>query len=213
GDDAGQGFCGGARIGLLGVPGPNASSDFQAWLGSNGQVVTRLPTATTITVDVLSSFDVVIIDQLQRDYSSTEADALRDWVAGGGGVMSMTDYTGSGPDRTQPNTLLASIGLQYLPGLLNGPVTMFVTHPTNAGLTSVTFQGGYAVGPVSGISGGVNTVTANLTAGPAVIAQERGNGRVFAWGDEWVEYDSEWQSIPEIRQFWIDVLGWLEHLR
>jgi hypothetical protein len=212
-DDAGQGFCGGARIGLLGVPGPNASSNFQAWLGSNGQVVTRVPTATVIAADVLSSFDVVILDQLERDYTTSEADALRDWVAGGGGVMSMTGYTGAGPDQTQPNTLLASIGIQYLPGLYSGPVTMFASHPTTSGLTSVTFLGGYTVGPVAGITGGVDTVTASLSAGPVAIAQERGLGRVYAWGDEWVEYDSEWASIPQIRQFWVDVLGWLEHLR
>jgi hypothetical protein len=212
-DDAGQGFCGGARIGLLGIPGPNGSSNFQAWLASNGQVVTRVPMATTVTGDVLSAFDVVILDQLQRDYSTSEADALRDWVAAGGGVMSMTGYTGSGPDRTQPNTLLASIGIQYLPGLYDGPVTMFANHPTTAGLTSVTFQGGYTVGPVDAVTGGVNTVTASLSAGPVGMAQERGSGRAYAWGDEWVEYDSEWQSMPQIRQFWIDVLGWLEHLR
>ena len=63
------------------------------------------------------------------------------------------------------------------------------------------------------MTGGINTVTASLSAGPVAIAQERGSGRALAWGDEWVEYDSEWQSMPQIRQFWVDVLGWLEHLR
>jgi hypothetical protein len=127
--------------------------------------------------------------------------------------MSMSGYTGSGPDRTQPNTLLASIGIQYLPGLYSGPVTMFANHPTTTGLSSVTFEGGYTVGPVNGVTGGSNTITASLSAGPVAIAQERGSGRAYVWGDEWVEYDSEWQSMPQIRQFWIDVLGWLEHLR
>jgi hypothetical protein len=90
---------------------------------------------------------------------------------------------------------------------------MFVTHPTTTGLTSVTFEGAYGVGAVDGGTGGANTVTASLTSGPVGIAQERGAGRVYVWGDEWVEYDSEWQSIPQIRVFWLDVLGWLEHLR
>jgi hypothetical protein len=212
-DDAGQGFCGGVRIGILGAPGANTSSNFQAWLASNGQIVMRVPMATTVDATLLSGFDVVILDQLQRTYATGEADALRDWVAAGGGVMSMSGYTGSGPDRAQPNTLLASIGLQYVTPLSSGPVTMFVDHPTTTGLTSVTFEGGYLVGAVDGGTGGNNTVTASLTAGPVGMAQERGAGRVYVWGDEWVEYDSEWQSMPQIRQYWIDVLGWLERLR
>jgi hypothetical protein len=127
--------------------------------------------------------------------------------------MSMSGYTGSGPDLTRPNTLLAPFGIQYLPGLYSGPVTTFAVHPTTTGLTSVTFEGGYTVGLVDGGVGGTDAVTASLPAGPVGIAQERGDGRLYVWGDEWVEYDSEWQSNPEIREFWIDVLGWLEFLR
>jgi hypothetical protein len=209
-------FCTGIRIALLGLPGDNSSSDFQAWLRSQGQVVSRFQTSTqtsstsSITAALLSGYDVVILDQLVRDYSTTEARTLRDWVAGGGGVFSMTGYTGAGPDYSRPNLLLAEFGIQYLPGLLNGPVTMFYTHPITAGLSSVTFLGGYQIA-LTPVAGGTSTVTATLSGGPVEVAAERGSGRVVSWGDEWVQFDSEWQTNPMIRQFWVDILGWLVH--
>jgi hypothetical protein len=218
-DGGSSGFCTGIRIALLGLPGLNPSSNFQGWLRSNGQAVTRLQTTTmtsstsSVTAALLTDYDVVILDRLVRTYSSTEARVLRDWVMAGGGVMSMSGYTGGGEDVTRPNTLLAAIGLQYLPGLQNGPVTSFAAHPVTMGLSSVTFSGGYLVGEVAGVSGGMNTVTATLSAGPVEIVQVRSNGRVVVWGDEWVEFDSEWQAMPMIQQFWVNVLGWLVHRR
>jgi hypothetical protein len=216
--DGGVGmFCTGIRIALLGLPGLNSSSNFENYLNSNGQRVTRLQATTqtsstsSITLGLLQSYDVVILDRLVRTYSSTEARTLRNWVAGGGGLMSMSGYTGGGEDYLRPNSLLESFGLRYLPGLYSGPVTSFVPHPVTMGLSAVTFSGGYRVGEIGGVVGGMNTVTATLAAGPVEIVQERGSGRVVVWGDEWVEFDSEWQSMPMIEQFWIDVLGWLVH--
>jgi hypothetical protein len=211
-------FCTGVRIALLGTQGANSASDFQSWLRGNGQIVDRLQTSpvdtsstASITPGLLARYDVVILDQLVRSYSSTEADALRNWIAGGGGLMSMSGYTGSGADYQRPNTLLAPLGLAYLPGLVSGPVVNFATHPVTDGLSSVTFNGGYLVSELPGASGGIDTVTATLAGAAAEIVQERGAGRIVVWGDEWVEFDSEWQAMPMISQFWVDILDWLIH--
>jgi hypothetical protein len=122
--------------------------------------------------------------------------------------MAMSGFTGGMSDFFA-NSLLAEIGLAYQPGLLNGPITDFAMHPISEGISSVTFAGGYHVGEVAGVMGGVNTVVASHAGAPVGMAQERGGGRVFIWGDEWIEFDSEWQSLPQIKQFWVNITGWL----
>ena len=32
---------------------------------------------------------------------------------------------------------------------------------------------------------------------------------MFVFGDEWIEFDSEWAQFPEIEAFWADTLRWL----
>ena len=34
-------------------------------------------------------------------------------------------------------------------------------------------------------------------------------GRAFVWGDEWIEYDSEWSSMPRIPELWLQVFAWI----
>ena len=31
----------------------------------------------------------------------------------------------------------------------------------------------------------------------------------FVWGDEWIEYDSEWSTMPRIPQLWLQVFTWI----
>lgn len=88
------------------------------------------------------------------------------------------------------------------------PVTIFAVHPVTAGLTSVTFAGGYLVKDLGG-NDGKNTVLGSISAGPVAFAHERGNGRAVVWGDEWIEFDSEWKSLPEIEQLWVNMIAWI----
>ena len=75
----------------------------------------------------------------------------------------------------------------------------------------MTFAGGYNLGDLPNAEG--STVVAQLSSGPVGLALERGQGRAFVWGDEWVEFDSQWQSMPEIKTFWINALSWLNKNR
>ena len=203
GDD---GICDCLRIGVIGQPGTLASSSFQAWLEVRGTSVTRLGLdAAPLTLAMLQAFDVVVLDRLQRDYTPGEADALRQFVEAGGGVMAMTGYTGGGEDYARPNTLLAPFGLEYLAGLHNGPVTQWETHPVSMGIASVTFAGGYLIRDTTGGA----TVVARLAGGVAGVAREQGQGRVFVWGDEWIQFDSEWSTMPMIAQLWTNLFSWL----
>ena len=209
-DVGGDGICDCLRIGIIGSPGSNPSANFQAWLEAKGTSVERTHKTATESFDapLLDKYDVLILDRLPREYTTTEAGALATWVEAGGGFISMTGYTGNPAPDFYTNTLLAPFGLSYQPGLQSEPVTNFASHPVTQGLTSVTFLGGYVVADAGGTPG-TSTVIGSISAGPIAYAHERGKGRAVIWGDEWIEFDSEWQTLPEIQQLWVNVMAWL----
>lgn len=205
-DAAGDGICDCLEIALFGQPGSLASSQFVMWLNLQGTSTERIDPAV-VDAQTLAAYDVIIIDQLSRAYAPAEAAAFSDWVEGGGGLMAMTGHTADPTSaQTWPNGLLAAFELAYAGPLLNGPVTDFPPHPIGAGLTSVTFAGGFAV---TETNAGVSDVVGQLPEGPVARARSFGDGKVFVWGDEWIEYDSEWSSMPEITQLWVNALDWL----
>jgi len=205
-DVGGDGICDCLSVGVFGNPGALASSSFQAWLTARGTTVERVSLdATPLTADLLARYDVILLDWLVRDYSAAEAALLEAFVTAGGGVLAMTGYDGSGVDFQRPNTLLAPFGAAYVAGLHNGPVTMWEPHPISTGLSSVTFAGGYLIMDAAG----TGTVVARLDGGTAGLAIEHGAGRVFVWGDEWIEFDSEWSTMPMITALWTNLFAWL----
>jgi hypothetical protein len=205
-----DGICDCLSIGIVGSPGSNPSANFQAWLTARGTSVerTHMTASEAFDLTLLGRYDVVILDKLPREYTAAEAEALRSWVSSGGGFVSMTGYTGQPAPDFYTNTLLAPFGLAYQPGLHTEPVTIFATHPVTAGLTSVTFAGGYLVKDI-GAPGGTSTVIGSISAGPVAFAHERAKGRAVVWGDEWIEFDSEWVALPEIEKLWVNLIAWI----
>jgi hypothetical protein len=207
------------RIALLGESGIHASANFLQWLKSstNPENVVRIQTQQDhplLTRELLEEYNVVVLDQLVREYTDAEAEALREWVAGGCGVGAMTGHTGAETAKTYPNSLMAKLGLSYTGSLENGPVTQFLPHLITVGISKpITFYGGFPVAPVANVSGGNNSNIATLPSGNlAGIAQERLNGRVFVWGDEWIEFDSEWNNASfDVPKLWSNTFKWLGH--
>lgn len=206
-DAGGDGICDCLAIALVGTSGSLAASQFQQWLIDRGTSTDRID-PPLVDATVLDAYDVVILDQLTRAYTPAEAMAFDAWVNAGGGLMAMTGHTSSPVSAQQwPNGILGPMGLEYQGALLDGPVTDFLPHPTTTGLTSVTFLGGFEV--VATIPGQSDVVARLPGMVPAAQAQERGAGKVFVWGDEWIEYDSEWAALPEITQLWTNLFEWL----
>jgi hypothetical protein len=205
-----DGICDCLGILILGSPGSLASTSFEAWLKARGTTTTRrLDTAGGPLASAdLAGIDVVILDRLSRTYAKSEIDALNTWVRAGGGLVSMTGYDWSGADATRPNDILTLLGATYDPAVkLDSPVTDWnLAHPIAKDMTSVTFAGGYAVKPLTGFK---TTVVARLTGSPVGVAVEVDLGRVFVWGDEWIEYDSEWSTLPTVPKLWANILTWL----
>jgi hypothetical protein len=199
---------------LIGAPGQFSSSNFQVWLEEQGAAtVSRIHesgTAAALTNADLQAFDIAILDNLIRDYTPEESEVLSQWVRSGRGLMSLNGHTGVS-DRTRGNSLLLELGVEHVAELRSATVTTFHAHPLTTGLTSLTFSGGYRLGNLP--SGEGSVVVAEITDGAVGLALVRGSGRAFVWGDEWVEFDSEWQSLPEVKTFWINALSWLSGTR
>ncbi|HVY36941.1 MAG TPA: hypothetical protein VHM31_03375 [Polyangia bacterium] len=202
------------NIGILGNPGSNPSSNFQAWLEARGTSARRFQTddGTPLTADALQPFDVIVIDLPPRDYTADEAAILAAWVSAGGGIASMSGYHDDTSQDWRANSLLAPLGVAYSGQRVWGPVTQFAAHPITTGLTSVTFTGGYGVSDL-GTPGSTRTPIGFLPANPGSLAVAyavtMGQGRAFVWGDEWIEFDSEWSSMPQIPQLWLQVFNWI----
>ena len=207
------------NIGILGNPGQNASSNFQQWLVDAGTSVTRIETQSTdppITAATLAPFDVVILDWLARDYTAAEGTVVQNRIDAGGGLISMSGYDNTSNDF-RADVLLAPLGVAYVPPLVSlscsVPVTNFAVHPITQGLTDVTFCGGYDVADIGG-SPSVRTPIAFYPGAdgglsPVGYAIQMGGGRAFVWGDEWIEFDSEWSSNAQIKQLWVNIFKWV----
>jgi hypothetical protein len=207
-----DGICDCLNIALVGNQGANPSAEFQAWLEAQGTQVDRISTNPNELLDkaTLNKYDIIILDYLVRGYTPEEAMTTQTWVEAGGGLMAMTGFTNQQFAADRPNSLIKPMGLSYntSKGFFSGPVTQFVAHPITMGLTSISFFGGLYIDIVQdGV--GVNKTIMTLPQGPVGVVQERKNGRLFIFGDEWVEFDSEWKNIPQIKQFWVQTLSYL----
>jgi hypothetical protein len=211
-----DGICDCLSIALVGNEGANPSAEFQTWLEDQGTTVARINSVVLNDIDapltpaVLAQYDIVILDYLTRSYSAQEAADVKAWIEGGAGLMAMTGHTNAQFVADRPNSILSGMGLTYntSKGFFVGPIMQFAMHPITEGLTSVSFYGGLFIDAVDdGV--GMNQTIMTLPEGPVGVVQERLEGRVFVFGDEWVEFDSEWQNIPQIKQFWVQTLAYL----
>ena len=207
GGDAGTSPYGCRRIGILGAPGSNPSSNFQAWLETQGAIVTRFhdsPGAPPLVREQLEVFDLVIVDYVQRSYTMDESTVLADWVRAGGGLFVMTGHSGS--VEVLHNTLLVSLGPSYdaAYGLISGPATLLPSAITSDGaggtLPAVTFAGGFRII----VPATLPDLATFATIGTDVVGVVGpfGMGQLVVFGDEWIEFDSEWSTMPPIARLW-----------
>ena len=207
-----DGICDCLDIALIGNQGANPSAEFQDWLEAQGTQVDRISTNPAEVLDkaTLNKYDIIVLDYLVRSYTPEEQAATQTWVEAGGGMMAMTGFTNVQFVADRPSSLFKPMGLTYntSKGFFSGPVTSFAAHEITKDLTSISFYGGLFVDIVEdGV--GVNKIIMTLPQGPVGVVQDRGAGRLFMFGDEWIEFDSEWKNIPQIKQFWVQTLSFL----
>jgi len=210
-DVGNDGFCDCLRIALVGNKGANPSAQFEAWLEMQGTQVDRIHTVNVpLDEGTLKKYDIVLLDWLIRTYTPEEAAVLRGWIEAGGGLISLSGFTTNNNVGDRPNTLLAPLGLGYSAskGFFDGPVKQFADHPITEGLVELVFGGGLYI-KILPNNPGTPEVIMTLPQGPVGVAQKQESGRIFVFGDEWIEFDSEWAQFPELKAFWANTLRWL----
>jgi hypothetical protein len=209
-------------IASLGQPGNygdnqnDSTTAFQNWLQTKSNAVLEMDTArTAITAAYLAQFQVVVIQGLMDNVKSPtsfwtitpdEQSALQAWVEAGGGLISMTGYTGPVQEVTPVNQLLAFSGIQYNMDDIMGTCI----DPTNMGKcycwgSSEPFTGFIQSTPIGANISNVGVFHGRSLSAPAdatIVAQDGatilgatkqiGLGRVFVFADEWVTYTSQW---------------------
>jgi hypothetical protein len=191
-------------------------------------------------------------------YTDADAAALRDWVNDkGGALIAMTGYFSDTAVEIQPlNKLMAPFGIT-----IDSDTTYTSNDCPNTPGSGTLCYCAYGSIPFDNWSSGVPEITKNLKKvgvfmGRSIkcsgsdcktiatdtvdtsaqsnivgVAKSVGNGRVFAWGDEWVTYTSQWGLTPDpqyddpvkasqcagftpmtsytVPQFWYNVFRWV----
>jgi len=213
-----------ASLGKVAHYGGNTDSTdaFQQYLNSKSNArVALLPDRTRLGAELLSRYDVVILQALEDSeyvgfwsYAPDEIEALAAWVAAGNGLIVLTGYGGV-PDEVDPdNQLLAFAGISY------GKSDTFTSCPDNfcyctdssipfSGWSAGGFAGAHMVAPNGQVGavgvfhgrpiacadtadGPCEVVATDPSGGVVGVGKRVGKGRVFVWADEWVTYTSQW---------------------
>jgi hypothetical protein len=181
-----------------------------------------------ITRELLQPFQVIILlnvarvassedttENVSHAYTAAESAALADWVKAGGGLVTTIGYVADSPAIEIPNAnaLLRSLDMAYnvdppgwtLAGDLD--ITDWSPHPLTQGVTAAHVQNG--IRPVQ--SSGVTTIGWAAGKRPVLAVKEAGAGRVAMWADEWITYDSDWESSTswQIERLWLNLFKWL----
>jgi len=211
-----------AVIGKPGKWGANQGGDpdtaLQDWLNSSSAgtaQVDHFTQRTTLTADFLARYNVIILASLADDsndgpwwtFSADEVAAFNEWVQNGGGVISLSGYTGNGAEIAPVNQLIQFSGITYTQDTIYGSCadaqTCSCTHcnavsdwnhadPAIAQLVSGMTYVGITQGRA--IMAPADSHIAATADGnrPVLVGKSVGAGRVIVYSDEWVTYTSQW---------------------
>lgn len=207
-----DGLCDCLRIATLGTPAFVGPSDvFGAWLDARSANGATALGTQPLTAAALSDVQVLVLQNTQsRAFDAAELDAIEAWIRGGGGLFTLTGYSVFALDVVNVNSVLERAGLEYgTDSVLFSPlatvaITTWNPHPVSELITQIGFNNGYPV-----LGGG--TIVAEQDGVVVLRAAELGEGRVLAWGDEWITINSEWVEHPEydVERFWLNAMKWL----
>lgn len=209
-----DGLCDCLRIGFLGVfasDAGNATGAFESWLEARSSVpITNIGPTQPLTAELLADLQVIVVGNLAQranagGFTPAEVQALVEWVQAGGGLMTLAGYTAREGDIVPTTQLLAPFGLGYDyqgrgAGVLSmGAPPMIVTGivaPMHPAVENITALGVYAAYPVTGDG---ETI---VREGSFDLAQAKlvGEGRVFAFSDEWITQDRLWLPMQQANQ-------------
>jgi hypothetical protein len=216
------------NVAVIGKPGkwganPAGDSDtaLQEWLNSSSAGTARADNYTqrpALTPDFLAPYGVIILASLSDDsltgpfwtFDNSEVAAMQDWVENqGGGLITLTGYTGDGREVNPTNQLIGFSGISYnMDGIYATCLDWTVcscahsytlsdfnrTDPVIASLSNnVTWVG---LDNGRSINAPADAHVAATVAGPknALVGKLVGKGHVLAYADEWITYTTQWNG-------------------
>jgi hypothetical protein len=229
-DDAdveGDGVCDCLRIATLGASGVwSGQSVFKDWPNNRGQNRVVALADKPLTDELLKPYQVIVVlDVATMDgvgngftltphhvFSDQEVAAFERWVRAGGGVMTTIGYRDDKAlEVVNVNRLLAPLGMGYSTTKLevDGMIESWVEHPLTAGVHKIFTAHGVEPDGSAGLT--LAKDSENRAALQATQPMAAGDVRVITWGDEWITYDSLWQSSDDqqVEQLWQNMLAWL----
>ena len=144
-------------------------------LQERGYLISILNTSP-ITTNMLQGYDVFVIPQAHRTYSSEEISAIQNFIANGGGLLVI------GNDSPYIyNDLTTFAGIQWIWGGTSGITTDITPHPVTAGVSAVQF-----VSPMSclTVNGSALSLIRDLQNNTMLAVSEQPPGKVLGFVDE-----------------------------
>jgi hypothetical protein len=209
-----DGLCDCLKIGFLGSFASDAGSAtnaFQSWLEARSSVpIKNIGATTPLTAEVLGDLQVIVVGNLAQRRSAggfmpAEVEAVNQWVQAGGGLMTLTGYTANEQDAQPTVQLLQPSGLGYAyqgrgPGILGtgAPpvISTGIVDPMSPIVEGITAIGVYNAYPVTGDGQVIFREGTNDLAQAKTV----GEGRVFAFSDEWITQDCLWVPNQTMNQ-------------
>jgi hypothetical protein len=211
-----------AVIGKPGKWGTNPAGDpdtaLQEWLNTSSVGTAKADNFTNrvkLTPDFLATYNVIILASLSEDsnngpwwtFDNSETAAFQDWIEKGGGVISLSGYSG-GSEVAPLNQLLGFSGVTYNQDGVwgdrsdsqfrtcagtNALSTWNKSDPVIANLsnnvTLIGLENGHSINAPADAH-----VVAAVWGLNALVGKLVGKGHVLAYADEWITYTSQWNG-------------------
>jgi hypothetical protein len=197
--------------------GEDNTDAFVTWLNDNSSAAVDLHIIKpTLSMDFLLNYDVIILQALEDDeygalwtFTADEAAALAQWVEAGGGLITLMGY-GADAHEVEPTNFLLQFAniaynrddpfttcpdnLCYCWGNSISVVGLDPSHPVSANISLLPLFHGRSIDAPDG------TVIGQSDGIVYAVGQQVGNGRIFAFADEWVTYTSQWLGTGQTQE-------------
>jgi hypothetical protein len=238
------------KPGKYGFQGMDTTTAFDEWLNSKSSAnASSVLTHQKLTPEFLAQFDVLILQDLEDgtmgsgpfwQFGADEVDALAKWVENGGGLIALTGYSGAFAQEIVPtNALLKFANISYTPDdrlftcgppvtdcyCVGGSVPLASWTPNDPIAANISAVGVFHGHPINAPDA---TTVAAVGNEKYAVSKVVGKGKVFAFGDEWVTYTSQWgaplpqnvdpnnschdkgaDKVYQVPQFWYNAIKWV----
>ena len=208
------------------------------------------------TPDFLAGYNLIILAGLGDNsnngpwwtFSASEVAAFQDWIENmGGGVISLSGYSNDNNEISAKNALLAFSGISYDQSINSPPCAVAmcpyrcgnpyqitewnrndpVIEKLSLGVKMIGIDGGRPIRAPADAHVAAMTTDATSVRN-WLVGKITGQGRVLAYGDEWITYTDQWdgqdgqylndpsckgslpQDLYQTAQFWYNMIHWAQ---